>query len=148
MNIYLDTSVLAPIYVPETFTEEILVYLSEITTKIYISRLTETELYSAIAMKLRTKKISKIQSVEVIDSFQEDLDTLVYEKAYISDEMFKKAINFLSSHKTNLRTLDALHLACAFVINANLVTADRDLAKAANRFNISFKLLTNHRIKD
>ncbi|CAN5238817.1 type II toxin-antitoxin system VapC family toxin [soil metagenome] len=141
MEIYLDTSVLVAIYVPEPHTENILAYLDENITKIFISRLTETEFHSALAIKLRTKQLTAKQVTEVTNVFNENLETFIYEKIFLSDNAFQQAINFLTIHKTNLRTLDALHLASANTISANLLTSDQDLAKAADYFNIPCKLL-------
>lgn len=141
MNIYLDTSLLIPIYIPEIYTEKILSYLNGPISKISISRLTETEFCSALAIKTREKQLTIKQASSILHNLAEDINSLIYEKIYISDEIFQKAIDFLATHETNLRTLDALHLGCAALIEATLVTSDRALAKAAKHFNVSVECL-------
>lgn len=137
MNIYLDTSLLVPIYVPEIYSEKILKVITEATHKIYISQLAETEFYSALAINMRTNKLTKKQVKQITEVFKEDMASSIFEKIKITDAVFKKAIDFITTYQTNLRTLDALHLASAAVLNANLLTADNDLADAATHFNIA-----------
>lgn len=138
MDIYLDTSVLTPIYVPEKLSEVIISFLSDQTNRIYVSQLTEVELYSVFSMKLRSKQLTEKQCELLINEFKKDLES-EFEKLYISDKIYINAIEFLRTKKTNLRTLDSLHLACAKVINASLVTADQELAKASKFFDIPFE---------
>lgn len=141
MNIYLDTSLLAPIYIPEINTEKILSYLNDSVMKIYISRLTEAEFCSVLAIKTRAKELSTERASQLLNRFAMDINSLVYEKIHIGDEIFQKAIDFLAANKTSLRTLDALHLSSAALTEAKLVTADRDLAKAAGYFKIPVEYL-------
>ncbi len=136
MNIYLDTSLLIPIYIPEVHTEKIFDYMDKVVTKIYISRLTETEFCSALAIKTRIKQLTKKHAALLFAALTEDINLSMYEKIYITDEIIQNAINYLIRYETNLRTLDALHLSCASMVGATLVTADQNLAQAANHFNI------------
>jgi len=56
-------------------------------------------------------------------------------------EVFDQALRWLSSRKTNVRTLDALHLAAAAQQECCLLTADRPLAIAANTFGVDCQIL-------
>lgn len=141
MKIYLDTSVVVSIYVPEKHSSFILKILQETQSRPYLSRLTETEFHAALAQKVRTKELKMLDIQAVTSMFDQHLAESVYEHIYLTDTVFTLAIEFLSSGKTPLRTLDALHLACNSIANATLVTADKVLAKSAEHFNIPVLLV-------
>jgi len=142
MKLYLDTSVLASLYFPELHTQAISDYLtSHQASEICISRLVQTEFYSVLAIKQRTKELDK-KSIKIITNlFEHHLATVSYEVVFISNEVYTQAIKFLSSFKTKLRTLDALHLACCKVIKAKMLTADKVLAASAKKYNINCELI-------
>lgn len=141
MPIYLDTSVLVSVYVPEKHSDEILNLLKTSKEKFSISRLTETEFFSALALKKRNKELSQSDINSITRLFHQHLSQLIYEKVHITDAVFETAIHFLTLYKTHLRTLDALHLACASNINAKLITADKILAKSAEQLDVSTQLI-------
>jgi len=70
-----------------------------------ISRLVETEFYSVLAIKKRTKELSDTAVKGIGDLFNYHLQTHSYEFAHMTDMHFHKAIEFLKLFKTNLRTL-------------------------------------------
>jgi predicted nucleic acid-binding protein len=53
----------------------------------------------------------------------------------VTTEHFLKARQLISAPKSALHTPDALHLSLAITEKLPLMTADRDLAKAAKRHN-------------
>ncbi len=141
MAIYLDTSVLVSVYIPEKHSQNILNLLDKSKEQFCISRLAETEFFSALACKKRTKELSQSEISSITALFHHHLTQLIYEKVYITDAVFEAAIHFLTSYKTHLRTLDALHLACAANMNATLITADKILAKSAEQLDLSVQLI-------
>ncbi len=141
MSLYLDTSVLVSIYVPEKHSDNIINLLEASNEKPCLSRLAEVEFYAALALKKRTKELQQTEVNAAIKLFNHHIDQLVYEKIYITDAVFATATQLLSGGKTPLRTLDVLHLACSLIIQATLVTADKLLSKSANTFNIPFLLV-------
>ena len=141
MAIYLDTSVLVSVYIPEKHSQSILTLLQNTEERPYLSRLAETEFYAALSGKKRTKELTQSAIHTTTTMFQHHITQLFYERIYVTDAIFETAINFLSSHKTNLRTLDALHLACSATIDATLVTADKILAKSAEQLKVAVQLL-------
>jgi uncharacterized protein len=136
MSLYLDTSVLVSIYIPEKHSDAIINLLQESNEKPCLSRLAEVEFYAALALKKRTKELQQAEINAAVKLFNHHLDQLIYEKIYITDVVFTSATQLLSEVKTPLRTLDALHLACSLIIQATLVTADKLLSKSAKTFNI------------
>lgn len=102
-----------------------------------ISRLVETEFYSVLAIKKRNKELSDLAVKGISDVFSYHLKMNSYEIIHVTDINFEKAIDYLKSNKTQLRTLDAIHLACCDNNSATMVTADKVLAKSAKLLNIS-----------
>lgn len=141
MSLYLDTSVLVSIYIPEKHSESIINLLQESPEKPCVSRLAEVEFFAALALKKRIKELQQAQINAAVKLFHHHLDQLIYEKIYITDVVFTSAMQLLSEAKSPLRTLDALHLACSSIIQATLVTADKFLYKSAKIFNIPSILL-------
>jgi len=139
---YLDTSIVASLYVPERHTKSISDFLIENKQyTICISRLVETEFYSVLAIKKRSNELSDSAVRSISDLFSRHLEMNSYEFAHLTDRHFLRAIDFLKIFKTNLRTLDALHLACCAEISATMITADKELSKAAKSLSIECQLI-------
>lgn len=139
--LYLDTSVLVSIYVPEKQSAAILEFLEKYEKNIYISQLSEAEFFSALAIKKRMKQLSATTIKAISAMFSKHIDELIYEKIHLTNYVFTTALEYITTYKTNLRTLDALHLACCSTANMTLITADHDLAQSAKHFKVNVKLL-------
>jgi len=141
MNAYLDTSVLVSLYVPESRTQKLLDLISGIKGALIISRLVETEFYATLSKKKRTKELSAVQIKNVIKVFEDHIKDGAYSLQPINDIVFETANNILREMKTNLRTLDALHLAAAKCGRCELMTADKALAESAAKAKVPVRLL-------
>lgn len=141
MGFYLDTSVLVSIYLSEPRTPMIIQFLRETSEALFISRLVEAEFYAVLGIKKRTKHLSSKQFLSIANLFEHHIEQLFFQKMHVSDEVFNVAIQFLSKHNTNLRTLDALHLACNKILGTTLVTGDAVLAQCAHHFKEPVKLI-------
>jgi predicted nucleic acid-binding protein len=54
---------------------------------------------------------------------------------------FMRARQLIDSHGSTLLTLDAIHLACAITASLLLLTADKDLARAAKHHGHGITLI-------
>lgn len=126
---YFDTSVIAPLYraEPLSATAERL----QEQWRPVISLLTEVELASAVARWVRTGELDDDQATWLENAFAEDLRLEVFERTEPTDRHYWQARAWLQKRKTNLRTLDALHLAVATENGWPMITADRQLHEAA-----------------
>ena len=131
MNLYLDTSVLVSCYVAETQSAAVLEQLAQHSGELIVSQLTEVEFCSALSMKVRSKQLSNAQQNAILELFQQHLETGQYTRAYLIEDTYQLAKQFLLNHSLKLRILDALQLALAQHLKTVLFTADLDLAKAA-----------------
>ena len=132
---YLDTSVLAAYYCPEPLSGEAEKVIIR-SKRPGISSLTEVELASAIARKIREKNLSPEDGNKIFNQFQTHLTESLYNLISVEDRHYRTAKNWILQFSVPLKTLDALHLALASADNLTLLTADRQLDLAAKHFVI------------
>ena len=142
--IYLDTSVVVPLYWLEALTntvEELLVNEPELG----LSDLTRVEFGSAIARRVRMGEISRESAKEIIGQFQAHIDAELYTLIEVEPIHYRIAREWIGGLETPLRTLDALHLAIASSRDVPLVTADAGLANSAGVLGVAVQLLDGTR---
>ena len=114
MLYYFDTSALVKLYHEEKGSEKVKFLYEDLNAENCISQLTYTEFYSTLYKKLRTREIENERVIqEVIKSFEIDMQ---YEWVIEVDEnIFRETRNIISKYAADysIRTLDAIHLACA-----------------------------------
>ncbi len=129
---YIDTSALLKWYVPENGSDA---FSRWITTQddARISLLTRVEVRATLARKERNRELSAADVRRVMKHFLADIDDglflvhILVESHWVEAEALLQALADVP-----LRTLDALHLACARVEQATIfATADVRLAAAA-----------------
>jgi predicted nucleic acid-binding protein len=129
---YVDTSVLGAYYCPEPLSAAAETALRGLATPV-ISTLTEVEFASLIARKRRLRELTGRQARAILDLFAEHVAEGFYRRVPLGTEHFLRARELVATLSSALRTLDALHLAAALAENLPLLTADRDLVRAAKR---------------
>ncbi|MGK7877216.1 MAG: type II toxin-antitoxin system VapC family toxin [Xenococcaceae cyanobacterium] len=139
--IYLDTSVVVPFYWPEALSD-VVEQLLRSETEPALSQLVSVELFSAVSRRVRMGEISQEQARQVAARFQTDLDSGFYTLIPLEPVHYQLAREWISQFETPLRTLDALHLACASSNDLCLVTADEALAESAEALGVEVRLLT------
>ena len=137
---YVDTSVLGAYYCPEPLSATAETALLDLTTPV-ISTLTEVEFASLIARKRRLRELTERQTRAILDLFGGHVAKGFYRRVPLGTEHFLRARELVATLSSALRTLDALHLAAALAENLPLLTADRDLARAAKRHEAAAILL-------
>ena len=138
---YLDTSVLDSYYCPEGLSEVVNRALAALDDA-RISPLVEVELCALAALKVRTGEMTRPAARKVLAQFREHVSGGYYEILDIGPREYEIAGAWLSGFNTALRTLDALHLACAFVHGHALWTSDKPLAQAAAILGVDCRLIT------
>lgn len=129
--LYLDTSALLPYYRAEAASDAVERLLRAQAQPVWISDLVEVEFASALARWVRTGELEEPQAHRIEAAFYDDRRAGRLLTAAIGQTEFQKAREWLGSFKSALRTLDALHLACAHRHGHCLVTLDQTLLKAA-----------------
>jgi len=138
---YLDTSILGSYYCPEALSDAVNRAIGSLE-EAAISPLVEVELCSLAALKVRTGEMTRPAAQRALALFRQHLANGYYEVLEVGPRQFDTARTWLSSFHTSLRTLDALHLACAFVHGKPFWTSDKPLARAAATLGVDCKLIT------
>jgi predicted nucleic acid-binding protein len=135
--IYLDTSVLFPLFVPEPSSAAIRGWLQQRSGEVLsISDWTQTEFASAMGIKVRQKGLSASRARSACALFEqlasESLRVLTPSRAD-----YARAAQYLSQHRLGLRAGDALHLAVAAGAGAETVySLDRRFVAAGRKLKI------------
>ncbi|MDN5848226.1 MAG: type II toxin-antitoxin system VapC family toxin [Nitrococcus sp.] len=138
--LYLDTSALLPYYRQEASSDAVQLLLTAQQQPVLLSQLTQVEFASALARWLRTRELTEPQANRVESAFHEDVSEGRYQLRPVAPGAFERALHWLLTRKTTLRTLDALHLTCAEHGEAELVTLDHVLFQAAEFLGIQARL--------
>jgi len=138
---YLDTSVLTAYYCREAGSEHIQDMLLGIEERA-ISPLVKVEFCCAVARKMRSGTLNRETALRIFSEFQVDLAEPRFHVLAIQPTDYELASEWIARLATPLRVLDALHLAVAFSGGLRLITADRELARAAKHFGVQLKLIS------
>jgi predicted nucleic acid-binding protein len=139
--VYLDTSILAAYYCPEPLSKQAERRIRS-SSEPAISELTEVELSSAVARKVRERDLDRQDALKILAQFHAHLESGRYLRLNLSVGHYRTAKSWLNQMEWPLHTLDALHLAVAGAASATLVTADVQLANCAKGIGLSFQLLS------
>ena len=137
--VYLDTNVLMALLCPEPETDWVIGWLARSDAlELVSSPWCRTELASALAIKERTKQLSK---KEVTIASQKGLAILASTRCEsVETSDFDEAAVMCSQSGSNLRAPDALHLSLARRVGCTTVaTMDEVMRKAAPK--LGFKLI-------
>lgn len=131
--VYLDTSALAKLYVPEAGSDALEALLVG-RRDLIVSDLAVTELTSAITRRQRTGDLSTAQVDRLYRRIVADVGGGEFVRAELTPAIHREAERLLLRVGTRmgLRAADALHLATAGAVDARtLITFDARMASAA-----------------
>jgi predicted nucleic acid-binding protein len=140
LTTYVDTSVLVAYYCPEPLSEQAERRVRALDPPV-ISRLTDVELHSALAKKVRRDELTDEDAQRVQELFRDHCDRGLYHVVSIQDADVLRARQWMAQRSTALRTLDALHLAAADRHELHVLTADQILNQAGAHFGVPVERL-------
>jgi uncharacterized protein len=131
-TLYVDSSALAKLYVPEAESEKLDAYLRG-RIGLMISELAITEVLSAVARRKREGELQPELANRIRDAVLADADSGSFARLHLDPAVHREAERLLLAVTSMpLRTLDALHLALAFSGAAtHVLTFDRRMREAA-----------------
>jgi predicted nucleic acid-binding protein len=131
-GIYLDSSALAKLYVPEPESDRLDSFLRG-RRDLLMSELAITEVLSAVARKRREGILSATQAFEIRDAILADAGSGSFSRLDLGPLVHREAERLLFNvESVALRTLDALHVALALQASATyIVTYDARMGAAA-----------------
>lgn len=133
MSVYLDASVIVPLFVEEDSSERMLVWL-ETGVSVTLSDWSVAEVSSALSLHVRRENLDPEERDEAETRLNAWLDDSV-PPVDVRPQDIIAARTMLHRHP-KLRTPDALHLAIVRRLGCDLATYDDDLAQAATRDGI------------
>ncbi|MGB6452518.1 MAG: type II toxin-antitoxin system VapC family toxin [Steroidobacteraceae bacterium] len=130
--IYLDSSALAKLYLPEPESERLDAFLTG-RRGLMLSELAITEVLSAVARRRREGELESKIAHEIRDALLADAESGSFDRLDLSPAVHREAERvLLGSDSLPLGTLDALHVALALSGAAtHVVTFDRRMREAA-----------------
>lgn len=140
MSLYIDTSALVPYYLPEALSDAS-ERLLRTANRPAVSDLTEVELTSALARKVRRGGLSRQAALHARALFTTHLEGLYFRRPRVQHQHFALARDWIAQLDLPLRTLDGLHLAVAAMEELEMVTADAGLARTAEALGIPCRSL-------
>lgn len=140
MTTYVDTSILAAYYCPEPLSEQAEQRVRRLDPPV-ISELTDVELHSALAKKVRREELTEEDARRVQALFRRHCDQSLYQLVSIQEADFHQARRWIAQRSTALRTLDALHLAAAGRRELGVLTADQTMNQAGSHLGVSVERL-------
>ncbi|MHB8255236.1 MAG: type II toxin-antitoxin system VapC family toxin [Acidiferrobacter sp.] len=134
--LYLDTSFVAPLVIPEDMSDAVETFLREREDDLATSQWTRVELASLVSRRVRMGEFDEAQAETIRKTFEQLLSqSFVLLTPSVTD--FLTAAQLLIPADTGLRAGDALHLAVAANHGARTVyTLDRGLLKAGKRLKV------------
>ncbi len=130
--LYLDSSALAKLYVPEPESERLDAFLKG-RRGLMISELAITEVLSAVARRRREGELDREVAYEIREALLADAASGSFDRLDLNPAVHREAERLLlGSESVAMRTLDALHIALALSAAAtHVVTFDRRMREAA-----------------
>jgi predicted nucleic acid-binding protein len=131
-GIYLDSSALAKLYLPEPGSDSLDAFLRG-RRDLLISELAITEVLAAVARKRREGMLDASQAFDICDAVLADADSGSFYRLDLSPLVRRQAERLLLQvESVALRTLDALHIALALHGSATYIaTFDARMRTAA-----------------
>lgn len=128
--IYADTSLLLPVYVPES-NSELANRVVQGSEELLISDLTVAEFLVGLARKVKLGVLSQEVATRVQGAFEQHLAEGYLRRVAVVSSHSEGAGRLAALSPVILRTLDAIHLAVAVEHQATMATLDGRLAEAA-----------------
>ena len=132
MRVFIDSSALVKKYIKEKGTEQIIEELSK-AEKVYVSLISLPETFSALNRLKRDRLITSHHYVQLKQNVLNDFKNFYI--CQVTAEVIASPLKLLERHP--IKTMDAIHLASALEIKADLfISADLKQLKAASKSKI------------
>ena len=136
MTVYCDTSLIIASLTYEAHSPAVWRWLrTQSDRRLYVSDWTDTEVSSALSLKVRIGQISAVDRIDLLEAWRASIGTN-YERVGVSAENFATAAGFVERYELGLRAADSFHLAIAQSHGLAMATLDTRLRHAAIEYGI------------
>jgi hypothetical protein len=140
LSVYLDTSVLVPIFLLDPFVDRARAFLASKPKDIIVSDFDSAEFASVVGLRLRMKVLTAPEARTAFANFDGWVEANALGAETVPPDIRAAGI-FLRRLDLPLRAPDAIHLAIAQRLGARLATFDKRMAAAARALGISVAAL-------
>ena len=139
LSVYLDTSLLVPLFAADALAERAEAWLESGPSGLVVSDLAEAEYVAAIGAKARSRSLSEAEAQAALDNFP-SWTAIACRRVLLAPEDLTRATRWMRRFDLNLRTPDALHLALAARLELVVATFDQGMARAARALGLPLAL--------
>lgn len=136
MSIYLDTSVVVPLFLPDPFAARVTAFLSTGPTSLLISDFVAAEFASVVGMRVRMRQTKQSDAQLAFSSFDGWVRRIEASRQMQSSDIDDAQV-LLRRLDLVLRAPDAIHLAIAQRLGAELATFDARMADCARALGMT-----------
>lgn len=136
MSLYLDASVIVPLFLKDAFSARAFALLRATKVAVIISDWARLEIANLVARQLRIGALTMGQAEAVLANFDSWCASAASSAETFGPDVVS-ATQFVRKFDLSLRGLDAVHLAIARRLGATLCTFDARMEKAAAAVGLS-----------
>jgi uncharacterized protein len=136
VKLYLDSSVLVAAFAPEKFSQRAMDLLGN-ASEVVVSELTVTEARVSLVRKRKRKAMTAEEVAEALAEIAEAIQDGTLGVEPLPVEIFRAAEALADRVAVPVRAMDALHVAMAVQLGAEMATFDADQATAAKAEGIT-----------
>lgn len=136
MSVYLDASVLVPLFTTDPFSAEAAKRLARLADQVLVSDFAAAEFASVVARRVRVRDLTSGEARSAFASFDTWTTQRTVNVATTSTDL-AACIGYLRRLDLPVRAPDALHLAIASRERAIFLTFDKHLAGAAKKLGLA-----------
>lgn len=135
MSVYLDASVLVPLFLADAFNERAATLLRENSSVVMISDLGAAEFSATVARRVRMSLFTAAEALSAFSRF-DAWSAKTPQMVNVREGDVAAANSLIRNLDLKLMTPDAIHLAVARRAEATLATFDQGLARAARSLGV------------
>ena len=136
LSVYLDTSVVAPLFLPDATVDRARAFLKTGIADPIISDWGAAEFASVVAKRVRMRLLVEREARKALTNFDHWTAAQTLRVECLALDV-RAADAFLRRLDLNLRTLDAVHIAIARRLGAELATFDVRMAESAGALGLT-----------
>lgn len=134
MSVYLDASILVPLFVNDTFSDRADAFLETVSNRLILSDFLRAEFASVVSRLVRAGDLTRDEATQAFDRL--DSWAMMQTPAQTTTFDVRQSEIWIRRLDLNLRAPDAVHIAIAARLGARLATLDVRMAEAAQALGV------------